>query len=79
MANFPFFAAPVETYCNVLVNWAPCPARELISYAGIYRGAAMNLVAFREQRGVGDTMTPSNQLQRTALKRIIRRHGRFHG
>lgn len=53
MSTYPFFSAPVGTYGNALVNWAAMPARDLVAYAGSYRGAAMNLVAFREQRGVG--------------------------
>lgn len=53
MALFQFFSAPVGTYGNALINWASHPARDLISYASSYRGAAMNLVDFRAQRGIG--------------------------
>lgn len=52
MTIFQFFAAPIGTYGNALVNWASNPAGDLIEYAGSYRGAAMNLVACREQAGV---------------------------
>jgi hypothetical protein len=48
-----FFSAPIGTYGNAVVNWAGQPEEDLITYAASYRGATMNLVAFRERRGIG--------------------------
>jgi len=53
MSVHHFFSAPIGTYGNALVNWASQPTRELIAFAGSYRNAAMNLVAYREQLGIG--------------------------
>ena len=53
MSIYQFFAAPVGTYGNALVNWTSKPVEDLIAYAGSYRGAAMNLVAFRERLKIG--------------------------
>ena len=53
MSLLHFFSAPVGTYGNAVVNWAGQPEGELIAYAASFRAAAMNLVAFREQRGIG--------------------------
>lgn len=48
-----FFSAPVGTYGNAVINWAGLPEGELLAYAASYRGAAMNLIAFRERRAIG--------------------------
>jgi hypothetical protein len=53
MSVHSFFSAPVGVYGNALINWSGNPVEDLISYAHSYRSAAMNLVAFREQRGCG--------------------------
>lgn len=53
MSLVHFFSAPIGTYGNAVVNWAGQPIGELLAYAASYRYAAMNLVAFREQRGIG--------------------------
>lgn len=53
MATSKFFASPQEIYGNALINWMDSPTKELLEYAGSYRGAAMNLVAFRERLSEG--------------------------
>src|ERR1700687_2202101 len=53
MSLLHFFSAPIGTYGNAVVNWAGKPEEDLVTYAASYRGAAMNLVAFRERRGIG--------------------------
>jgi hypothetical protein len=53
MSLLHFFSAPIGTYGNAVVNWTGQPEKDLITYAATYRSAAMNLVAFREQRGFG--------------------------
>ena len=48
-----FFSAPLDTYGNALINWQSDPTTDLTVYAGSYRCAAMNLVAFRQQLKYG--------------------------
>ncbi len=50
---FQKFHAPLGTYGNALLNWRKNSAAEITAYAWSYRCAAMNLISFREQRGIG--------------------------
>lgn len=47
------FSDPNGMYGDAVINWAGQPIKELMTYAASYRSAAMNLVAFREQPGIG--------------------------
>jgi hypothetical protein len=48
-----FFAAPLYTYGNALINWRGDPTKDLTVFAESYRYAAMNLVADYERRKYG--------------------------
>lgn len=54
MAICELYAAPRGTYGNAFLNWTEHSVDDVMAYAVSYRNAAHNLVAFREQRGVGD-------------------------
>ncbi|NYE61952.1 hypothetical protein FHW58_003159 [Duganella sp. 1224] len=45
-----FFAAPLYTYGNALINWQGQPTQDLTVYAHNYRRAAMCLVSMYQQR-----------------------------
>ena len=50
MSTFEFFSAPVGTAGNALLNWEGEAPRQLLTYAWVYRQAAMSLVASHERR-----------------------------
>ena len=75
MSVFELFSAPMGTPGNALLNWSDPAASNIISYAHSYRSAAMNLVAFREQRGdftIDDGALPIVFLYRHAFELYLK-------
>jgi hypothetical protein len=75
MPVFELFSAPIGTSGNVLLNWSMPAASNIISYAHSYRNAAMNLAAFREQRGditIDDGALPIVFLYRHAFELYLK-------
>jgi hypothetical protein len=75
MSIFEFFSAPRGTAGNALLNWEGAAPRQILSYAWVYRQAAMNLIAFRAQQppiAIDDAALPIVFLYRHALELYLK-------